>query len=239
MTDYLVFQLYGSMCSWGEAAVDEYRPTGLKPTRSAILGLVACCLGIERVEEGRLHALDESLAMAVILEHPGTLIRDYHTVQAPEGARASNMATRKAELEYKKVGAKLTFREYRADAFYRVALWNRRNSAYSLPELERALRRPGFIPYLGRKSCPIAAPMAPEIKSAANVRELVATLDAPWIEEGDSGLKPSKRRVVFWEEGDAGFSDFSTTRRNDDVVSRRRWQFKKREEKRAEIERGG
>ena len=48
MKDYLVFRLYGPLASWGQAAVGGDRPTGLQPTRSAILGLLGAALGIKR-----------------------------------------------------------------------------------------------------------------------------------------------------------------------------------------------
>jgi CRISPR system Cascade subunit CasD len=51
MTDYLVFQLYGSLASWGEPAVGEMRHTNSIPGRSSILGLLAAALGIKRADE--------------------------------------------------------------------------------------------------------------------------------------------------------------------------------------------
>ena len=46
MTDYLVFQLYGPMASWGEPAVGEMRHTNTIPGRPSILGLLAAALGV-------------------------------------------------------------------------------------------------------------------------------------------------------------------------------------------------
>ena len=48
MRDYLVFQLYGQLASWGDIAVGETRPSALTPTKSAILGLVAAALRLKR-----------------------------------------------------------------------------------------------------------------------------------------------------------------------------------------------
>ena len=51
--DYLVFRLYGPMCSWGDIAVGEVRPSTVHPAKSAILGLIAAALGIKRPDTAR------------------------------------------------------------------------------------------------------------------------------------------------------------------------------------------
>ncbi|WP_295540003.1 CRISPR-associated protein Cas5, partial [Thiolapillus sp.] len=51
MDDYLVFQLYAPLASWGGQAVGQERPSDDHPGRSALLGLLAAALGIRREEE--------------------------------------------------------------------------------------------------------------------------------------------------------------------------------------------
>src|SRR6266699_2816470 len=51
--EYLVFRLYGPMCSWGDIAVGEVRPSTMHPSKSAILGLVAAALGLKRPDTVR------------------------------------------------------------------------------------------------------------------------------------------------------------------------------------------
>jgi len=51
--DYLVFQLYGPLASWGDIAVGETRPSALTPSRSAILGLLAAALGLKRPDTAK------------------------------------------------------------------------------------------------------------------------------------------------------------------------------------------
>ena len=65
MLDFLIFQLYGQMASWGEIAVGEYRPSRDYPSKSAIIGLVAAALGITRDDEDRQLALSEALGFGV------------------------------------------------------------------------------------------------------------------------------------------------------------------------------
>lgn len=62
---YLVFRLYGPMASWGEAAVGGDRPSGLAPSRSAVLGLLGAALGIKRDDASRLDALRASIGIAI------------------------------------------------------------------------------------------------------------------------------------------------------------------------------
>lgn len=186
MRDYLVFQLYGPLASWGDIAVGETRPSALTPTKSAILGLVAASLGLkrpdtihyegdeqrtlhERVESEAQHAkLAEGYGMAVKVEALGLPLSDYHTAEVPKGA---GYATRRDELqevhEQKRAGnfkgTILSRREYRQDIFYAVALWARPDAPRSLDELHRSLLEPGFTVYLGRKACPLALPMRPRV----------------------------------------------------------------------------
>ena len=83
MKEYLTFRLYGPLASWGQAAVGGDRPTGLCPTRSAVLGLLGAALGIKREEELRLSELQESVTVAIKQTVPTSLLRDYHTTQVP------------------------------------------------------------------------------------------------------------------------------------------------------------
>jgi CRISPR system Cascade subunit CasD len=194
MRDYLVFQLYGPLASWGDIAVGETRPSALTPTKSVILGLVAASLGLkrpdtihyegddqrtlrERVECEAHHAkLAEGYGMAVKVEALGLPLSDYHTAEVPKGA---GYATRRDELqevhEQKRAGnfkgTILSRREYRQDIFCAVALWARLDAPRPLDELRRSLLEPRFTVYLGRKACPLALPMHPTVIRDADYLE--------------------------------------------------------------------
>lgn len=83
MNRYLLFRLYGPMAAWGGTAVGEYRPSDAQPSRTAILGLLAAAVGIRRDQEDALNDLDRSVEIAVRLDMPGEVMRDYHTTQVP------------------------------------------------------------------------------------------------------------------------------------------------------------
>jgi len=83
MQQYLSFQLYGVLASWGEQAVGESRHSATHTSRSAILGLLAAALGIKREQEQALKCLSDSVAMGFKVMHSGLVLKDYHTVQIP------------------------------------------------------------------------------------------------------------------------------------------------------------
>ena len=82
-SNYLVIRLYGPLASWGDAAVGGDRPTNIRPTRGALLGLVAAALGIKREDKADLNTLNEALSCHVKQYNAGSLLRDFHTAQVP------------------------------------------------------------------------------------------------------------------------------------------------------------
>ena len=130
MKEYLIFRIYGMMASWGDIAVGEFRPSFDHPSKSAVMGMVAAALGIRRDEEERLRELATGYDMAVRIDVPGILLRDYHTAQVPssgKGRKKLVFSTRKAELSVPKdeLNTILSSRDYRCDAVYSVCLWSR------------------------------------------------------------------------------------------------------------------
>lgn len=162
MGDYLILKLQGPMQAWGEHSFEGTRPSGNFPTLSALLGLLGACLGIRRNEHNRLQQLADSVHFAVRKDirqietdwgeaKPLSVIKitDYHTVK---GARQSYSGLKSHETIQ-------TWREYLLDAEYTVAVWVEDDAEVSLPELEAAIKKPIFTPYLGRRSCPLAQPL--------------------------------------------------------------------------------
>lgn len=245
MTDYLVFRLFGALSSWGDVAVGEFRPSAERPTRSAVLGLVAAALGIRRHEEERLVALSAPLGMAVLVGSVGRPLADYHTVQVPPSGsskNASRYSTRREELTGRhrsELRTILSKREYRMDALADIALWSRaKEPPFPLAKIAQALEVPALVPYLGRKACPLALPMQPRIVAASSLVEAfgAARFDTP---DGLATLPGPGRRSLFWDEdGIAGVPPERTEVRRDSPVSRRRWQFALRREHHATFEEG-
>ncbi len=246
MKEYLVFRLYGPMASWGQAAVGGDRPTGLQPTRSAIVGLLASALGIKRDSAALLQALQASISIAVKQCVPSSLLRDYHTTQVPVGSleKLSHCRTRKNEIDEvahqerynsksSRPNAILSSRDYRCDGLWVIAVSLTEATEYSLLELSNALLKPKFVLYLGRKSCPLSVPLRPWLVFSENIQGALDT-EFPTIlnsENEDARWLGGNKIVTYYWEGNA--DEFSsnkvlTTHPWDEPVSRTRWQFKQR-----------
>ncbi|WP_280564332.1 type I-E CRISPR-associated protein Cas5/CasD [Chromohalobacter sp. 48-RD10] len=251
MPNHLIFRLYAPMASWGEAAVGETRPTATYPGRSAILGLIGAALGIRRDDDDGQHRLRKSLQVAVKQRSPGLLMRDYHTVQVPPSQSKVTHRTRREELAVPKelLNTILSSRDYRCDGVWSVAVRLTANAAWSLTELKSALERPRFLLYLGRKACPVAAPLVPTLVEASHWRQALdhpfeSALDPQrtWLplvgnEKKDKHLLRLPEQLIYvWEgeadalDGDTGTVESSETW--DEPVNRRRWQFMARQEHR-------
>ncbi len=236
MPDFLVFQLYGALASWGDIAVGEDRPSLGHPTKSAIMGLLAAALGIER-ESDAVHAqLSQQYAIAVCVRANGELLRDYHTVQVPGGKR--QYASRRDELLMDKLNLNtiLSKRDYRTDAFYQVAVWATvEEPTYSLAILQQHLQQPVFNLYLGRKSCPVSLPLNPVISSVVSLKQAFDAYPLAQASLWTDSLTQSELVSYFWEDGkltedERGMVSSMTYPRRDQISSRKRWQFANRDE---------
>lgn len=231
MKNFLIFRIHGVMASWGDIAVGEFRPTFDHPSKSAIMGMVAAALGIRRDEEERLRELGASYRMAVRIDEPGILLRDYHTAQVPssrKGRNSRSFPTRRAELSVPKeeLNTILSSRDYHCDAVYTICLWgNGPTPPYPLADLKEHLEHPVFTLYLGRKSCPLSLPLQPQIIQGESLAVALSTAqfnDAPFIDS----LTTTRDIRIFWEgDADIGLSSVHSIHRRDDPLSRKRWQF--------------
>ncbi len=241
---YLTFQLYSPMASWGDTAVGEVRPSLSHPTRSALYGLIAAALGIERREEDRHIALWRSIRIAFQVDSMGSLLRDYHTVQMPGERRNAKYFTRKDELAIADPNTILSSREYRTDALYRIVIAETATrSDYDLNTIEQALRTPKFLLYLGRKSCPLSLPLVPQTIEATTLEEAFGHIHLPEpIAEHQRKLfeRPFKKEdgtnhiywdISEWTESEVGFCSETIRHQiavRDMPTSRSRWQFAER-----------
>ena len=236
MCDYLIFRLYGPLAAWGDIAVGEYRPSFAHPSKSAILGLLAAALGIRRDESERQKDLTESCLFSVKVDSMGTLLRDYHTTQVPSTKRGVTYRTRGSELADGKLNTILSSRDYRCDSAYIVAICVADGVSYTVHELAAALQKPVFTLYLGRKSCPLALPLQPQVVSAATLRDAFVSVNF-----GDelSDIIDTGPATVYWENGmESGLEQQHVIIRRDAPWSRKRWQFGERLENSGTMEKG-
>lgn len=234
--DYLIFQLYGPMASWGEPATGEIRRSASHPGRSAVIGLLAAALGVARTESDRLAELRDGVTIAVKQLSPGVMITDYHTAQVPGQDRKARRATRRDELNLpkNKLNTILSTREYRCDGYWRVAVSATDRLPYALDAIAEALRQPRFPLYLGRKACPPAAPLAPEIVAAGGIREALSQ-PFPALTAHDENVEQRYLGITedvayIWEGEGGDITPAETRYPYDQPGSRARWQFSARAE---------
>jgi len=99
-------------------------------------------------------------------------LRDFHTFQSVPSSLAKAPRSRAAALEAagRDAETSITIREYRCDVVFVAAFWNRGSAPrWTLAQLEQAFARPFYALWLGRKSCPLAAPLHPRIVDGATL----------------------------------------------------------------------
>jgi len=233
MSNYLVIPLYTGLASWGDIAVGEVRPSYDRPSKSAIMGLIAAAMGIRRDEEKRLMDLSHGYDLTVVVESAGESLRDFHTVQVPSTLKGrTKFLTRKDELnDLPNLNTIVTSRDYRCDAYYFVLLSPRSaNPPYPLTKIAERLRQPAFVLYLGRKSCPICHPLGSFIITAETVTSAVRQA----LTMRPAFFPPLKKNssVRVYSESAPSHNERVDQRitRRDDLASRSRWQYSVRHE---------
>ncbi|WP_370890665.1 type I-E CRISPR-associated protein Cas5/CasD [Janibacter sp. GXQ6167] len=139
--------LAGPLQSWGTSSRFATRSTSLEPSKSGVLGLLAAAQGRPRTAD--IQDL-VALRFGVRVDQPGSLVRDFQTERRTEAVRGGS----------KVVSLPLSHRYYLADAVFVVAV---EGPANLIGDLAAAIRSPRFPLYLGRRACPPAGPLIPEV----------------------------------------------------------------------------
>lgn len=236
MTPFLLFTVYAPLASWGAIAVGEVRSSWDRPSRSAVLGLIAAALGIRRDDQAAHDALDEQYGVAVRLDVAGSPLTDFHTAQTVAASIVKKLrpATRAALLEAGPRETVLSRRGYRQDALATVAVWARAGARWPLPELAAAMQRPKFVLYAGRKANALGLPLAPSIVSAATLADALArreplpggVIDGALVSAGGAVAEVAHDPCDGFE---SGLAHLRCEVRRDAHADRARWQFRERE----------
>ncbi len=232
MATFLTFALVAPLASFGAIAVGERRPTWDRPARSAVLGLVGACLGVEREDDAAQAALAAQYGLALLCHAPGRVLADYHTAQVPPRGKR-RFATRAEELAAPDLATILSRRDYRTGAWHLGALWVRVSPPrWGLDAIADAMRAPCFTPYLGRKSCPLGLPLAPNLDEAPDPGIALARRHQGGAEARFRSMVEGASEVVVARDpwhGDPART-LRTELRRDQPRSRRLWQFDLRQE---------
>ena len=195
----LMLHLQAPLQAWGGPACWDQRGTHGCPTRSGLLGLLACAQGHDPAS-GQLERLGAALRFGVRADRPGRLISDLQLTQ-PGSSRAD--------------GGKREFsvysqRQYLANAAFVVAVQSTEPDL--LAGLAAALQAPTWPLYLGRRACvpsvpvyggwsehaDLAAALAawPPLTPASGpmLAEIECAPDAPGAERRDDALVNAQAR---------------------------------------------
>ncbi len=141
----LLLRLCGPLQSWGIESQMVQRHTQDVPTKSGVVGLLACALGIDRNDPANPHRIAPlaRLRMGVRVLKAGAVLSDYQT--ATDVRRYSGG-----------VQTALIQRHYLQDADFLVGL---EGDPILLAHCQAAVRRPHWPLVLGRRNCPPALPV--------------------------------------------------------------------------------
>ncbi|KPN62647.1 CRISPR system Cascade subunit CasD [Aliiroseovarius crassostreae] len=210
MAEFLIFHLAATLGAMGDFAGHERRGSLTWPGHSALIGLCGAALGIRR--DGDFSVL-ESLRFSVAVFEAGEVLRDYHTIETVPTAAARNPQSRPDALRTAKgrTNTTITLRDYRMGVLYGVAV-----EGPGLKALRAVLSAPVFPLYLGRKSCPLSAPVHPQIVTADSAETALGALVLPPWHRG------AVARVMAC---DAREGAGQSLQRHDIAVDRKRWHF--------------
>ncbi|MCZ7649510.1 MAG: type I-E CRISPR-associated protein Cas5/CasD [Planctomycetota bacterium] len=196
----LFLRLEGPLQAWGDTSKFVIRRTMEAPTKSGVLGLLACAMGVTRDKQAEEFKRLNALRMGVRIDRPGTRWWDYHTV----GARIG-LTTAAGGVKTGAQGTLITRREYLADASFLVAL---QGDEALVREVASALSKPVWPLFLGRKSCTPSVPVLvlhklEEGKFEPRIEQGISLEDAlkciPWQPRFKSLDKPPKELACILE----------------------------------------
>jgi CRISPR system Cascade subunit CasD len=175
----LLLRLCGPMQSWGVQSRFSVRDTGLEPSKSGVVGLLAAALGRSRSAEIADLA---ALRMAVRVDTEGLLKYDYHTAQDVLKAGGGIKDTEPSR------------RYYLAEARFLVGLAG--DDLALLQQLQAALQNPVWPLSLGRKAFVPGEPiwLINGLRYDADLHPVIETY--PWLGD-DAKKRPDRIRVVL------------------------------------------
>lgn len=237
MTEFLLLTLYSPTASWGDIAMGQLRGSWRRPSRSAVMGLMAAALGTDRADQEGHDALEVGYGLAVRLDRPGTAMVDYHTAQTARQSVVKEKGVqgrpRVALLAAGEPETMLSWRAYRQDALATVALWARPGARWMLKQLRDELCHPKFVLYAGRKSSPLGLPLNPEIVRADTLLgallqrpSRIASLDWPQSVRAEEAVTEIAHDPC--EGFESGLRALRRESRRDGGAHRGRWQFSER-----------
>lgn len=194
----LFLRLEGPLQSWGLRSQWGIRETSNAPSKSGLLGLLGCAMGLRRDNPELVH-LSRALRLGVRIDRPGTLLRDYHTTGGGSfGGQRHYGGSRfhdepyaggvlSAEVLKKRIKVKVNAttkepetdtseRYYLADASFLAAL---QGDAALIERCAKAVQTPYWPLFLGRKSCVPSQPIYQGLGQFADLKQALQSQARP------------------------------------------------------------
>lgn len=198
----LRLRLEGPLQSWGGNSKWNYRCTNLYPTKSAVIGLVACAFGYEKGDPRISEVLCRNLMLGIRIDKPGKVLRDYQTVRGfiplANGKFRYNSLDIGSDLEHiqenknNRHATLESYRDYLQDASFLVLLGS--SDKELIEKCDVALRNPKWPMYLGRKSCIPSVPIYNGISySCDSLFQALCCLD---IDDSDLGEDKNNKLII-------------------------------------------
>lgn len=159
----IILKFSGPLQSWGTRSHFEIRHTDPYPSKSAVIGMIAAALGYKRGEDAKIQKLNE-LDYAVRMDQAGQIIEDFQNAH-----KYKNTPDPVLDRNY------VTHREYIEDAVFVAAIGS--EDDLWVNEIYKALQRPYYSLYEGRRSCPI---MADSLLGIVDENVLSVLQSVPW-----------------------------------------------------------
>lgn len=205
MQDFLIIKLQGAMQAWGGHTFEDYRPSHIFPTRSAVVGLLGACLGIDRADIQGMADLNASFELMVRADRRKVQAQQFGQIKE-KILTMQKMTDFHTVLDARKVDgaprndAIISHREYLCDAEFSLALEFRNNAVFNLEKVKQAIQKPYYTPFLGRRSCPIQQPLFNSIVAAENAQKALAQIEPKegtlYSEQKLQGSSPMRIRDV-------------------------------------------
>ena len=168
----VVLRLEGPLQAWATQSRFGIRDTDREPSKSGVLGVIAAALGMERDDDALLASLAK-LELAVRVDRPGSLLRDYHT------AGGGTFRGGRKYFVHGTSDCVPTQRYLLQDASFSAALGGEDDL---VDKVAIALRSPHWPLFLGRRAC---VPSVPVLLQVVAIAPRVAIREAPLADRAE------------------------------------------------------
>ncbi len=217
----LLLRLEGVWQSWGARSRWDSRDTAPEPTKSGVLGLLGCALGIPVYGE-RLLELDRGLRFGVRVEAPGRVVEDYQTITgylptAGGKFKAANNRTGSWEsVQSYRQATILSPRDYLEDASFLAAMEETAAAPPGLlAECAAAVKHPHWPFYLGRKACIPTRPVFEAFtEDYDNIEAALLAYEFSWKDAQFKERTPKPSPLIWLEDAEGEFVRQDVIQRN-------------------------